>query len=118
MRTLFFRTARTAALALTLTAVTVPAMAAPPVCISTREITGQTIEGNGKAIVFRMRDGTYMRNTLQGVCPDLKFDGFVWTIRNPDQTVCEKMQSLRVLNSGEICTLGKFDKVPAPAPHS
>ena len=115
MRTLFTCAARTAALSLALTALAAPAMAAP-ICISTREITGQTIEGRGKAIVFQMRNGTYMRNTLQGTCPDLDFDGFVWVVRNPDQTVCEKMQSLRVLNSGEVCTLGKFEQVPKPAP--
>lgn len=113
MRTLFSACLRTAALGLTLTAVAMPALAAP-ICISTRDITGQTIEGKGKAIVFHMRNGTYMRNTLKGVCPDLVFDGFVWTVRNPDQTVCENMQTLRVLNSGEICTLGKFDQVPQP----
>ena len=118
MRTLFSAAGLAAVFSMALSAVAAPALAVGPSCISTRDITGQTVEGNGKAIVFHMRDGTYIRNTLQGACPDLKFEGYVWTIRNPDQTVCERMQSLKVLHSGEVCMLGKFDQVPKPAPHS
>ena len=92
-----------------------PAVAAPPKCISVRDIKGQTIEGRGKAIVFQMRDGTYLRNTLQGSCPDLVYDGYVWTIHGAANEVCENMQSLRVLHSGEVCVLGKFDQVSKPA---
>jgi hypothetical protein len=48
---------------------------------------------------------------LQGGCPDLDFNGFQWTVRNPDNTVCDGEQSLQVLQSGQICQLGKFEKV-------
>ncbi len=61
-----------------------------------------------------MQDGSEWRNDLQGRCPDLKFDGFVWRSANPDETVCENMQTLRVLRSGEICALGKFTQVKPP----
>jgi len=63
-----------------------------------------------------MRDGTQWRNTLQGACPDLIFNGFVWTLRNPGEQVCEREQSLRVLQSGQVCMLGKFEKLPAAKP--
>jgi hypothetical protein len=55
-----------------------------------------------------MRNGQTLVNHLQGVCPDLEYYGFVWTVRG-SETVCENMQSLRVLNSGQVCVLGKFD---------
>ena len=91
-----------------------PAMAAPAICIDTRNISNSEEQDHGKAILFKMRDGTQWRSTLQGACPDLAYNGYSWTIRNPDNTVCENVQSLRVLQSGEVCVLGKFEKI-APA---
>ena len=66
-------------------------------------------------MVFRMRDGTTMVNHLQGACPDLKFNGYVWVLRSGDTQVCENQQSLRVLQSGQVCLLGKFDAPVKPA---
>jgi hypothetical protein len=92
-----------------------PALAATT-CINTRDIKNQTVEGRGTALLFTMKDGTQYRNRLKGVCPDLMFNGFVWVIRNPDQTVCDNMETIRVLRSGEICQIGAFEKVSrAPA---
>ena len=98
----------------TMAALSVPAQAAGNICISTRNIESSTPQQDGAAILFKMRDGTVWRNDLQGRCPDLKFNGFVWTIRNPGDTVCEREQTIRVLRSGEICTLGKFTQIAPP----
>ncbi len=49
------------------------------------------------------------RNTLKNPCPGLRFNGFVYTIRG-DQ-VCGNMQTIRVLQTQEICMLGPFTKV-------
>ena len=95
------------AAAVSLIAVSAPALAAP-ICLSTRNITSTTPTGDGTAITFKMQDGSVWRNDLRGRCPDLKFDGFEWTIRNPDGSVCENEQTIRVLQSGQICQLGKF----------
>jgi hypothetical protein len=81
------------------------------ICISTRDIVSTQSQNDGKAITFKMRDGKVWRNDLHGACPDLRFDGFEWVVRNPDETVCENMQSFRVLRSGEICVLGKFTDI-------
>ena len=78
------------------------------VCIDTRDIVGSDSK-DGKTMTFRMRDGTTIVNHLQGSCPDLKFNGYVWSLRSGDTQVCERQQSLRVLQSGQICVLGKFD---------
>ena len=102
-----------AAIFVSLAAAAAPANAAN-ICISTRDIMDSQPQNDGKAIIFRMRNGAVWRNDLQGACPDLRFDGFAWTIRNPDETVCENMQTLRVLRSGEICALGKFTQTKPP----
>ncbi len=81
------------------------------ICIDTRNIRNSNVKDHGAAILFQMNDGTQWRNELQGKCPDLDFEGYVWTIRNPDGSVCEFEQTLRVLQSGEVCTLGKFTRV-------
>jgi hypothetical protein len=98
----------------TMAALSAPAEAAGNICISTRNIESSTPQQDGAAILFKMRDGTVWRNDLQGRCPDLKFNGFAWTIRNPGDTVCEREQTIRVLRSGEICTLGKFTQIAPP----
>ena len=80
-------------------------------CISTRDIQSTTPQDSGAAILFHMRDGSVLRNDLQGRCPDLKYDGFVWNVPNPDERVCEHEQALRTLRSGEVCVLGKFSQI-------
>ena len=86
---------------------TVPALA-DRTCIDTRDIVSSK-STDGKTLVFKMRDGTTLVNHLQGVCSDLKFEGFSWVLRSGDNQVCEQMQSLHVIHSPQICTLGKFD---------
>ena len=84
------------------------------ICLRTRDIVS-TDSKDGKTLVFKMRDGRTLVNHLKGICPDLKFDGFSWVIRGGTEEVCENMQSLRVLRSGQVCVLGKFDQ-PANKP--
>ena len=98
---------------LTVTAV-MPAEAAGKICLSTRNMRETTPQNDGAAITFKMNDGSVWRNDLRGRCPDLKFNGFSWTIRNPGGTVCENEEIIKVIKSGEICGLGKFTQV-APA---
>lgn len=94
-------------MALCLIAVSAPALAAT-VCLSTRDMKQTKPKDDGTAITFTMRDGSVWRNDLKGRCPDLRFNGFAWTIHDPAAQVCENEQTLRVLRSGEICQLGKF----------
>ena len=87
-------------------ATAVPAMANS--CIDMRDIVSSK-STDGRTMVFKMKDGTTMVNHLQGYCPDLKFFGFAWQSHSGDTKVCEKEQSFRVLQSMQICVLGKFD---------
>ncbi len=91
-----------------------PAQAAGPFCLSTRNFESTEAHHNGGAIDFKMRDGSVWRNELRGRCPDLKFNGFIWTVRNPDATVCENENALTVIRSGETCALGKFTQIKPP----
>ena len=98
----------TAILFLTI-AVATPATA--KMCVQSRDILS-TDSKDGKLMTFKMRDGSVLVNHLQGICSDLKFEGFTWVLRGNDD-ICENQQSLRVLRSGQTCLLGKFDVVKA-----
>ena len=84
--------------------------AAANMCVRSREIESATSK-DGKLMTFRMRDGRVLVNHLQGVCSDLRYEGFVWVLRGGDESICENQQSLKVLRSGQTCVLGKFDVV-------
>jgi hypothetical protein len=88
-------------------------MAASPalaekVCIDARNIVSSK-STDGKTMVFKLKNGTTLVNHLQGVCSDLRYNGYIWNLRSGDTNVCESSISLRVMHSGQICTLGKFD---------
>jgi hypothetical protein len=92
----------------------VPATAV--MCVRQRDIAG-TSSKDGKNLTFRMNDGRVLVNHLQGICTDLQYEGFVWNVPGT-QDICENQQSFHVINSGQTCTLGKFEVVndkPAPA---
>jgi len=94
-------------IALALIVVAAPAHAAN-MCIEMRDIASSK-STDGKVLVFRMKDGTTLVNNLQGSCPDLKFNGFAWQSHSGDTKVCENEQSFTVLQSMQVCVLGKFD---------
>jgi hypothetical protein len=93
--------------ALVLLLATVPAHAANT-CIDTRDVVSGK-SSDGKILVFKMKDGRTLVNHLQGNCPDLKFHGFAWQTHSGDTHVCENEDSFQVLQSMQICVLGKFD---------
>ena len=82
--------------------------AAANVCVKSREILS-TDSKDGRLLTFKMKDGRVLVNHLQGICTDLRYEGFVWVLRGGDEDICENQQSLRVLRSGQTCLLGKFD---------
>ncbi len=77
-------------------------------CISIRDIDSSQSK-DGRTMVFQMKDGTRLVNHLQGFCPDLKYTGFAWQMPSGDTNACERQSTFRVLQSGQVCTLGKFD---------
>lgn len=96
-----------AILALAGVTVSVPAHA-EKICLDTRKMVTSDSK-DGRTMLFRMRDGSTYVNHLQGYCPDLKFTGFVWRLQAGDTKVCEFENTFSVLQSGQSCTLGKFE---------
>ena len=85
--------------------------AAAKLCVQSRDILS-TDSKDGKLMTFKMRDGSVLVNHLQGVCSDLRYEGFTWILRG-NNDICENEQSLKVIRSGQTCLLGKFDVVKA-----
>jgi hypothetical protein len=99
-------------LAVAFLAVAAPASA--HVCLDSRDIQSH-YSPDPKTILFHMRNGTVWRNTLVAPCPGLRFNGFSWVVGGTGD-ICENQQTIRVIRSGELCFLGKFEKEPSPKP--
>ena len=78
-------------------------------CVMQRDIISTHSE-DGRNLFFKMRDGRTLVNHLQGICTDLRYEGFVWTVPGTED-ICEYQQSFKVIRSGQSCTLGKFELV-------
>ncbi|HXL98341.1 MAG TPA: hypothetical protein VN932_00305 [Rhizomicrobium sp.] len=85
------------------------------ICIRTTDIDRTSVP-DANTILFHMRDGRVLKNTLANACPELKFNGFEYVSQPPGQ-ICGNMQSIRVIHSGAVCLLGPFTTV-APAKRS
>ena len=84
-----------------------PASAASK-CIDIRDIVSSK-STDGRIMVFKMKDGTVLVNHLQGICTDLRYNGFAWKLSGGDVNACERQTNFQVLQSMQSCTLGKFD---------
>jgi hypothetical protein len=101
----------TALSALILIATTTSALATP-VCLDSYRIKTTTVP-DSKHILFHMIDGTVWRNELKAACPGLRFNGFVYA-PTASRSVCENLQTIRVIDDGSPCLLGRFEKVSSP----
>ena len=82
-----------------------PAAAAATVCLQTNLIDRTTVV-NPKTILFRMKDGKVWRSEMRTACLSLKYNGFVY-VTHADE-ICGGSQSIRVLNTDQVCMLGRF----------
>ena len=96
-------------LAFTAAAAAFAAPAYAGTCVDIRDIYSSQSK-DGRTMLFKMKDGTSMVNHLQGYCPDLKYFGFAWKTHSGDTKVCENEDSFSVLQSMQVCVLGKFDQ--------
>jgi hypothetical protein len=86
----------------------------PRVCIRSSDIQNSQPADDEKSITFTMRNGDRWRNDLRARCSGLRFNGFSWVLHSDE--ICDGQQTLRVIQSGGICMIGKFTKLPKPAP--
>jgi hypothetical protein len=98
----------TTALLATVLAASSASAAISHVCLDVRKIDS-SVSKDGKILAFKMHDGTVLRNHLKQRCDGLIYSGFTWMVKGGDNRVCEDTQTLKVLLTGEICVLGKFD---------
>jgi hypothetical protein len=82
--------------------------AAATTCIKNRLIENtKVIDAN--TLDFHMKDGTIYRSFTRSSCSGLIFSGFVH--RSYNDEICEH-ETIRILQSHEICSLGTFTKQP------
>lgn len=105
------RRTRTIATALAFLTVATSAVASP-VCLQAYRIDHTTVV-NPSTILFHMKNGTVWRNTLQEPCPGLQWHGFAYVLRGED-AVCDNQVPIRVVESGQVCALGRFTPASAP----
>ena len=77
-------------------------------CLRSQDIRGHELVNDG-TLNFYMNDGTVYRNHMKSSCSSLKFSGYVH--RTPNGQLCD-YAILRVHQSPEICSLGRFEKIP------
>jgi hypothetical protein len=88
-----------------------PATPAPQtICLDTYRIDHTDVPDES-TIVFHMRGGKTWVNKLPVRCSGLRFHGFSYVVRGPNE-ICGNLQSIRVLETGNYCLLGPF--TPAP----
>jgi hypothetical protein len=88
--------------------------AASPACIQVSRID-HTHVVDAKNVLFYMKNGKIWHNGLQNACPALNFHGFVMNVSGGVDTVCSNQQSIKVIETGEVCMLGEFTPYEAPA---
>ena len=88
-----------------------PANAAQ-VCLSTHLID-RTKVVDTKTIDFYMRNRSVYRSIMRQPCYGLSFNGFAYV--TPIDDICGNLQTIRVLQSGEVCLLGPFKKLEPKA---
>jgi hypothetical protein len=90
-----------------------PALAqTKPACIEAHNIRSSEPSRDEKSITFVMNNGERWRNDLSRRCTGINFNGFVWVLHT--DRVCDNRETVRVPQTGSICTLGKFTRLPKP----
>jgi hypothetical protein len=86
------------------------------VCLQAHDVD-HTHVLNDHQILFYMRGKKIWLNTLQGRCVTLPFrEGFAWESSFPEY--CANAETIRVVQSGEVCRLGEFTPYETPVNHS
>jgi hypothetical protein len=84
-------------------------------CVSEQDMVNTTPSNDGKTLTLKMRDGRILVNHLRGICRDMRFTGFSWVLHG-SHDICENQTTLQVLQSGQICILGRFDQPQVAVP--
>ena len=86
------------------------------VCIRTDYID-RTKTPDDRTILFYMKDHKVYVTHLATMCPELRFNGFIYMPTPPEQ-ICGNLQTIRVIRTGSVCMMGPivpFNPPPPPA---
>ena len=78
------------------------------VCLTASQI--QSTDSDGKSLTLTMKNGEVWLGELRRACSGLRFSGFAWNVSG--DKICENAQTLRVIDTGAICALGKLSLQP------
>ena len=82
----------------------------PNVCLNEIRIVN-TYPVDERTIIFKMRDGSTWRNTLASACPGLAMHSRAFSMVSHTESICAFTQRIKVLDTGEVCRLGNFERV-------
>ena len=89
-----------------------------PVCIPLDDSADYPVKHtkvlDPRTILFYTRDGRVWKNTLKAPCPGLMFHGFSFVALQNE--ICSNAQAIRVIVTGETCTLGVFTPYTPASP--
>jgi hypothetical protein len=90
--------------------------AGKPVCLDVNRIDHTEVL-NSKQILFYMYGKKVWLNTLSYPCTTLtRQEGFAW--ESSITKYCDNLEIIRVIRTGEVCTLGAFTPYEKPAKSS
>ena len=79
-------------------------------CLNVSQIKS-TDAPNSKSLTITMKNGVVWQSQFPRPCTGIQFSGFRWDVRG--DMVCENAQTLRVIDTGMLCSLGKLTQVAA-----
>jgi hypothetical protein len=82
-----------------------------PQCISVTRID-HTKAVDDHTILFFMKGGDVLRNTLRDRCVGLTMNIRGFTYVTSDDQICANLQRIRVNDNNEVCLLGSFTREP------
>jgi opacity protein-like surface antigen len=66
---------------------------------------------DASTIIYTMKSGEVLKNTLKNPCTTLPHNGYIYTPTPPDN-ICGNLQMIKVIQTGEVCQLGTFTPMP------
>ncbi len=103
--------------ALTALAACQPMAPGASVCLASYNIDHTDIPDD-HTIIFTMRDHTVWKNTLPFECTGLKLDSRGYTYEPTDpgsDTICSNLVTIHLNTTHNVCQLGAFTRISAPA---
>ncbi|HUJ02499.1 MAG TPA: hypothetical protein VLW75_02600 [Rhizomicrobium sp.] len=68
---------------------------------------------DASTIIYYMKSGEVMKNTLKTPCTTLPHNGYIYMPTPPDN-ICGNLQRIKVIQTGEVCQLGDFTPYTPP----